>query len=472
MLGVGRGVEVAVKYGGLVFRGNAAAGVLHTDESRALRLPAVDGDGAARRGVVDGVGHEILQDLLQPHRIAPDGQCGVELCAKGNALVLRFAPAVLADCLRGLAQGNAVFVQQDLFLFQLGRKEEVFGQPPQKAHPLLQSGQEGRQGLRGRFQRVQSAGHREQRAAQVVEDVQHHALAGLGLLGQGAGAVGHTLVQLPRQLLGAVKLQREPAADEGHAAQGEGNIVDAGTPHHIEADALREKGKIQPRQNDQHPQADRCRTGEEEEQHRAVSPPVGRDEQPDAVGHAAQQPDGPHRRAGAEGEQNIPSRQCQREGLLLSGPGGHAGQRRTEPDGGQHREGKIPLPQKQHHTAAPLRQADDRSRPGDEDDEIEQEISKLPLRLVVVQCQHGRRQRAEDRDGHPLQGRADGAHIGAFVREGPGPFLKQDFGILSAGSGARFQRRKLGVVPDTGQRDAQRQHHRAQCSEKMFGFHG
>ena len=30
---------------------------------------------------------------------------------------------------------------------------------------------------------------------------------------------------------------------------------------------------------------------------------------------------------------------------------------------------------------------------------------------------------------HPLQGRADGAHIGAFVRKGPGPFLQQDFGI-------------------------------------------
>ena len=206
------------------------------------------------------------------------------------------APAVLADRLRGLAQGNTVFVQQDLFLFQLGRKEEVFGQPPQKAHPLLQSGQEGRQGLRGRFQRVQSAGYREQRAAQVVEDVQHHALARLGLLGQGAGAVGHALVQLPRQLLGAVKLQGEPAADEGHAAQGEGNVVDAGTPHHIEADALREKGELQPRQNDQHPQADRCRAGEEEEQHRAVSPPVGRDEQPDAVGHAAQQEAGDEQR--------------------------------------------------------------------------------------------------------------------------------------------------------------------------------
>ena len=194
---------------------------------------------------------------------------------KGQRLVLRFAPAVLADCLRGLAQGNAVLVQQDLFLFQLGRKEEIFGQPPQKAHPLLQSGQEGRQGLRGPLPACparwipRTAGLR--RSWKMFSIMLLRASVSSG---QGAGAVGHALVQLPRQLLGAVKLQGEPAADKGHAAQGEGDIVDAGTPHHIEADALREKGKLQPRQNDQHPQADRCRTGEEEEQHRAVSPPV------------------------------------------------------------------------------------------------------------------------------------------------------------------------------------------------------
>ena len=61
--------------------------VLHKDEGAALRSEAVDRDRAAGGGVVDGVGHEVLDDLLQPHGVAPDGQLGVEPGRQRDAII-------------------------------------------------------------------------------------------------------------------------------------------------------------------------------------------------------------------------------------------------------------------------------------------------------------------------------------------------------------------------------------------------
>ena len=144
-------MEVAVKDGGLVFGSDAAAGVLHKDEGAALRSEAVDCDRAAGGGVVDGVGHKVLDDLLQPHGVAPDGQLSVEPGRQRDAFFRGLVLAALADGSSSLTEGDAVFVEHHLLLLQLGGEEQVLRQPPQKGHPLLHGGQKGGQGVGGSF---------------------------------------------------------------------------------------------------------------------------------------------------------------------------------------------------------------------------------------------------------------------------------------------------------------------------------
>ena len=76
-----------------------------------------------------------------------------------------------------------------------------------------------------------------------MKDVQHHALAGFGLLGQGPGPLDDPGVQLLGQLLGTVKLQSKAAADVSHAAQRERDIEHPGAPQQIERVALYIKGE-------------------------------------------------------------------------------------------------------------------------------------------------------------------------------------------------------------------------------------
>ena len=101
--------------------------------------------------------------------------------AERNALLVGLAPTGRADGGGFFVERSAVLVEQELLLLELGREEEVFRQPPQKLDTLAQGGQKGRQGLGGRFQRFQPVADCKQGAAQVVEDVEHHALAGIGL---------------------------------------------------------------------------------------------------------------------------------------------------------------------------------------------------------------------------------------------------------------------------------------------------
>ena len=470
VLGVSGGVEVAVKDGGLVFGSDAAAGVLHKDEGAALRSEAVDRDRAAGGGVVDGVGHEVLDDLLQPHGVAPDGQLGVEPGRQRDAFFRGLVLAALTDGRSSLAEGDAVFVEHHLLLLQLGGEEQVLRQPPQKGHPLLHGGQKGGQGVRGSFQRVKPAGHREQRAAQVVEDVQHHALAGFTLLGQGAGALDHPLIQLPRQMLGAVELQCEPAADEGHAAQREGNVVDAGAAHQIKPDTLRKEGKIQPRQDDPRPQPGGYRVGEEQQQNGSGAFGVSKKEQPHAVDHAAEQGRSTHTGVGVERDREIADGQYQHQQLLGSADGGDAGERGAQQDGGQHGQREKTALQCRGHRVKADGGEDDRRAPCDEHREIEQEIPQLPLVLIIIERQHHRREGAEDCDGQPLQCGAQGERSLPLRRVTVGPCGEQDLGVL--GRGTRIgQRRQLCIVPDARQRDAHGQHDGPQHYQNLFSCH-
>ena len=54
VLGRGGGVEIPVKYGGLILRRNAAARVPDAHQSSTGLHPAVDGDAPSCRGVVNG----------------------------------------------------------------------------------------------------------------------------------------------------------------------------------------------------------------------------------------------------------------------------------------------------------------------------------------------------------------------------------------------------------------------------------
>ena len=115
---------------------------------------------------MDGVGHKVLQDLLQPHSVAPHGQGSAGIGPQLHSFVGGFGLTGAAHrCSQGFQPG-AVLIEQDLLLLQLGRQKQVLGQPAHKAHPLLQHRQQRGQGVRRGGQRVQPAADDEQRAAQ------------------------------------------------------------------------------------------------------------------------------------------------------------------------------------------------------------------------------------------------------------------------------------------------------------------
>ena len=77
---------------------------------------------------MDGVGDEILDDLLQPDAVAPDGQEGAGVGMEVYPLLVGFALAGSADGGGIFVEDGAIFVEQDLFLLQLCREKEVFRQ--------------------------------------------------------------------------------------------------------------------------------------------------------------------------------------------------------------------------------------------------------------------------------------------------------------------------------------------------------
>ena len=79
-----------------------------------------------------------------------------------------------------------------------------------------------------------------------MKNVEHHALAGLGLGGQLFCPLCHPGVQLPGQLLGAVEEESKPPADERHAADGKGKVVEAGAAQQVKGDRLHKKHAVQP----------------------------------------------------------------------------------------------------------------------------------------------------------------------------------------------------------------------------------
>ena len=94
-----------------------------------------------------------------------------------------------------------------------------------------------------------------------MENVQHHAFPGLGLLRQGLCPLNDPGIQLPGQLLRPIKLQGIPAADVGHAAQSKRRIVDPGTPEQVEKHALLKKRHVHARQDHPYPEANGDGTG-------------------------------------------------------------------------------------------------------------------------------------------------------------------------------------------------------------------
>ena len=170
-------------------------------------------------------------------------------------------PSDFDGCLLYYPQTN--MEAEELLLLKLGREEEVFRQPPQEFNALTQSRKQGRKGLGGRFQRFQPTADGEERAAKVVKNVEHHALAGLGLGGQLFCPLCHPGVQLPSQLLGAVEEESKPPADEHHAADGKGKVVEAGAAQQVEGDRLHKKHAVQPGHQRPDPEAGGDSTGQE-----------------------------------------------------------------------------------------------------------------------------------------------------------------------------------------------------------------
>ena len=257
MFGLCGGMKVSVKDRFLILRCNAVPGILYTDQSIACVFSAGHLDTAADRGVMDGVGHEILHHLLQPDLIPPDRQRSGRLCVQCDAFFLCLGLTGGAYGSGGLIQKHLIFIEQKLFLFQLCGQKKILGQAAHKIHPLLQGGQQGGQGLRCPGQGVQAAAYCKQWAAQVVEDIQHHAFACFGLLGQGLGALGHPQIQFPGQLFCAVKLQRKPPAYKDQASQRKRKIKESGAADQVKTPGLYKKIGLQPRQQGPYPQP-RC----------------------------------------------------------------------------------------------------------------------------------------------------------------------------------------------------------------------
>lgn len=124
----------------LLLRSDADAGVLdgEADDSRGLaeygvvRAPAGGGHVHAHfhfavRGEFHGVGEQVLENLLEPLRVAVHGlrQVGGELHAEGQVLCLGDVPEVPVDGVAQLGEGDLLDVDADGAGLELGKVENV-----------------------------------------------------------------------------------------------------------------------------------------------------------------------------------------------------------------------------------------------------------------------------------------------------------------------------------------------------------
>ena len=212
-----------------------------------------------------------------------------------------------------------------------------------------------------------------------MEDVQHHALAGLGLLGESLCPLHHPGVQFPGQLLGAVELEGKAAAHKRHAAQRKGNIEHPGAAQQVKRVALREKRKDG--QQRPHPEPGGHGAGKKQQPRRLIAAAVSRKKQVQAQAHPRRQ------HSKAEGRQtDLP--QKQEDGRCGHDPFGgqrQSQQRCREQGGGQDRYGEE---QPHEPLCQPLKAAGEtghQTTPEDENDEIEQKILQLRPFFVMAE---------------------------------------------------------------------------------------
>ena len=303
-----------------------------------------------------------------------------------------------------------------------------------------------------------------------MENVQHHAFPGLGLLRQGLCPLNDPGIQLPGQLLRPVKLQGIPAADVGHAAQSKRRIVDPGTPEQVEKHALLKKRHVHARQDHPYPEANGDGTGKQHQQGSVGAPGIHCHQYAQTVAHAQKQPYRPYTAGGNQRQNKIP--QCQKQGTEPL-PVRH---RHSPCQGGaqqntcQNRDGKESPAEKDAPAGTSHRSQNDHQSPEGQHRQIKQKIPQFLLRLVSVQGQHHRPQSAEYRYGHPLQHRAEGQGSHSFFREQGSPCHQLGFGVHAGDPKIRQCRQSL-VEPDPCQPNGQCQCPGSSRKQKSLFYH-
>ena len=202
-----------------------------------------------------------------------------------------------------------------------------------------------------------------------MEDVQHHALAGVRLVLQGLGALCHPGFQLLRQLLGAVKLQCVAAADKHQTPQRKGNVVQPGTAHHVEGETFPVKPEPEGWQYDRQTQAKGQDVACQQIPGRALFFRQCPGQHHQYRRHAGQQGDAAqYRLGGCTQHQKQQDAQDRERKASAAAPGkGHMEQGTAQPEGREHGKGKI-QPHQEPEQCAGLPGREQHSQPPTEHD--------------------------------------------------------------------------------------------------------
>ena len=254
-----RGAVVPQKHLVLLIQRDAGAGVPHLQAGLVSLGVQPHRHHAARRGVVQRVGHQILQRLLQPQIVPPGDAAVPDLQGQPHILPDGSFPQPVGYPFGQRGQRHPVLVKDHLFFLQLGHQEHVLHQLAHEIQPVPHHPGQVPAGPGTGFQPVQTALHHKQRGAQIVKGVGHKGHPLHLLLPQGPGALLHLLLQSPVhrfQLGGKLfrpgELLGKLAADDPHPAEQKRQVEQLGILHGAQRKTHRLPGQAV--QGNHHPQ--------------------------------------------------------------------------------------------------------------------------------------------------------------------------------------------------------------------------
>ena len=430
MLGLRRRVEVAVEDVLLILRRDALAGVRDAQHGLSALPRERQAHKAAARRIVHGVRQEVLCDLREPQPLAPDDQPRLNLRLQRHACLPCQLRGLLALLPGDRAQVHARAGEHDLPILQLRHQKQVARQLRHEAQARGNQRHHRPDSLRAGLDDVQRAAHHRQRRADVVEDVEHHALALRLHVHELLRALAHQLVQVRRQPLLLRELPGKLPVDEEHRRQHQNDVVrPRARSDDVEAQALAHKQRVhaekhharaqahqQHHRRQQHtrvPSSLRHRAGEDVDanRHQREIDDIAQQHQPQQIDR--------HRRQ-RHGVQPAAAHPCQRAGQA------RLRQRGAEADSDERKQREADLLHKGRRRRLPG--YGDRRGPGEHHHEITREAEQIALApLVHVQRerveQHHRVRRGH-RDVHAPRRRPQPAHHAVRAQVDGGRLLR------------------------------------------------